>query len=220
MPIRDIPLEQRPREKASLFGFESLSDIELLAIFIRTGGKESVLSVSYNLISKFGSLNMLSNSSIKELMKVKGIGKVKAIEIKALEEFSKRISNNFNIKTKIKTIDDVVLNSLKHFGDFRQEHFVILSLDRLNNVISWKQLYKGTTSSVLIEPREIVSLLIKEEAEKFFCLHNHPSGNVNPSRADIMLTKRIENHVNLFNIELSGHIIINSEGDFQKIDIE
>ena len=219
MPIKDMPLEERPREKASLYGLEHLSDAELLAIFVRSGGNESVLSLSSKLISEFGSLKKLSESNLNDLMKIKGIGKVKALELKALSEFSKRISQRENVLSKINTDEEAVLNFPSRFSEFKREQFIILSLDRTNKIVSWKQLYKGTESSVEVEPREVVSILIKEGASKFYCFHNHPSGNVEASDADIFLTKRIENHAAIFNIELLGHIVINENRDYKRIII-
>ena len=219
MPIRDLPSHQRPREKALTLGLKNLTDIELLALFIRVGGKGSVLSVAFKLMSKFKSLHNIGNADISELSSIKGIGKVKALELKALFEYHSRVTYEQEHVQTITKVQDVINIALKQIDNFLNEHFIIIILDNSNKILSIKTMYRGTKHSVQVEPREVAGEALKGGAHKIYCFHNHPSDDIIPSQADILVTKRLNNYLDIFDIKLAGHYVINKNSEYLKIEI-
>ena len=198
------------------FGSENLTNSELLAIIIKTGTKDrncldisrDILTVNKN-IENVSDLEYLSNMSMSNLRKFKGIGRVKSIQIKAVLELSKRISKtNINDKTKImspKNIFDLVKES--YIGK-KQEIVKTIILDNSNKVLSVITNGIGKTSSVQVGIKEIFSEPIKQMASGIVLVHNHPSGNMNPSESDIKFTKNIKEFGETFEIKLLDHVII------------
>ena len=219
MPIKDLPYNQRPREKAFTHGLKSLTDIELLALFIRSGGKDNVLTVAFKLLSKFKSLHNIGTANINELSTIKEIGMVKAIELKALHEYYSRVKYEQEHIQKIEKVEDVINIALKQIDNFLNEHFIIVLLDNSKKVLSIKTMYRGTKHAVQIEPKEIVAEALKIGAHEVFCFHNHPSDDLIPSPADILITKRIKNYLDIFEIKLLGHYVVNKNSEFLKITI-
>lgn len=216
MHFKRLPNNLKPREKALEYGVSKLSDIELLALFIRNGSsKEDVLNISKKVISTYGNLNNLKHTSINELRKINGIGIVKSIEILALFEFARRISfnNSPNISSD-KIAAEVAFNQIGHQNT---ESFYILYLNKQNQIIFRDTLFKGSGQEVSIDPKEIISIALRKEASKFYCFHNHPSGDLSASEADVSITSRLKHYSSLFGIELIGHLIINSNGEYRKI---
>ena len=211
---KDLEPEYRPDEKFLSYGPEALSDSELLAIIIRTGNTEyNSVELSRKILSLQGtdhiSILNIFNYTIPELLKINGIGKVKAIQIKALAELSKRISQSqarshlsFNDSGKIA---EYYMEQLRHQN---RETVVLLMLNCAGNLIHEEVISTGTVNVSLISTREIFILAMKYEAVMIVLLHNHPSGNPEPSMADIQVTEEIENAGLLINIRLVDHIII------------
>ncbi len=217
MPIKDLPLQMNPREKVLLEGMESLTDIELLALFIRSGSrKEDVLALAKRVIKKYGSLSLLKFATISELQSIEGIGPVKAIELKGLFEFAERLKQ-IDKFDKIENIKQARQFAIKYMALKNNEEFFVIFLNEYNEVIRFKLLYRGTQNNVNVDPKDIISLALKVDANKFYCFHNHPSGVVTPSSADKLMTKRLHNYSDLFGICMVAHIIINSKGDYLSI---
>lgn len=229
--IKELPEDERPYEKLELYGEKKLSNAELLAIIIKTGTKEStsielankilLLQNDKNLEMSSQShlkkslqddnslLQLLQNISIEELMKIKGIGKVKAIQIKAVCELAKRMSKpNCSKKVKVSCTQDVanlVMDELR----FEKVEFVkLILLNAKNIVIKIVDISKGSTNSALVEPKEILYEAIKTSAPRIILVHNHPSGDSTPSIADIEMTKRLYSAANLIGIQLLDHIVV------------
>jgi DNA repair protein RadC len=207
MKIKDIPLQNRPRERFSRLGASVLSDAELLAIILQNGTcGENIIDVSNRLITEFG-LNKLSSLSLKELQTIKGIGPAKAMQIKAVFELNKRV--------KIQN-GQIALSSPKEVFDYLQpkmscldkEHFVVLLLDSKNKLIKEETVSIGTLNSSVIHPREIFKSAIKESANSIILVHNHPSGNPLPSAEDKQITERLLKAGEVISIEIIDHIII------------
>lgn len=216
MHFSSFPLNLKPREKAEQNGIKSLTDVELLAIFLRNGSsKGDVLDLSKKIITKYGSLKNLRYSSLKEFKTIHGIGDVKALELLALFEFSSRINNEES--ETILDISDATKIAYKFIGEHPYESFFIVLLDKKNKIIYKEVLYRGTSIDVSIDPKEVISLALKKEATKFYCFHNHPSGDLSASKADQLITIRLQHYSNLFAINMVAHVIINKNKEFRQI---
>lgn len=205
-----------PYEKFERFGAQSLTDAELLAIIIRTGTKEfnsvELGKKILNLGTGSGQTNgilSLQHLTLEELMKVKGIGKVKAIRIKCVTEFSRRIAMETFKKgirfDKPATIADYYKEQVRHL---EVEQVILVMTDSKNQFLKDCILSTGTVNMSLISPREIFMTAIKAQAVHILLVHNHPSGDPTPSRDDIEVTKRIHEASQIMNIPLVDHIII------------
>ena len=219
LSIKDIPLEDRPYEKFEKYGSLILTDAELLAIVIKSGSKElNSVDVARLLLSKhesgYAGFKYLEEASLEELMKVQGIGKVKAIQIKAVLEIAKRINSNKLNETKIKItspkqVYDMLSSELK---DAKVEHVKVILLDAKSHVKSVITVCIGMTNKSMVSPKEILSEPIKQLASSIVLVHNHPSGDTTPSRQDILLTKKIIDYATIFDITLLDHVIIGANG--------
>lgn len=213
MKIKDIVKEERPIERFSLFGPESLSDSELLAIILKTGTKnENVVELSKKVISKFGIKNLF-NLSIEELEEIKGIGKIKATQILAISEISKRVSYSKNSRLKISRAKDIFELFSEKLRQKEKEHFFIVLLDTKNKIIKAEEISVGILDASIIHPREIFKPAIKSSASRIILVHNHPSGDPRPSEEDLRVTKKLIEVGELLGIEVLDHVII-GETDF------
>jgi len=211
MKIKDIPEQNRPRERFIKYGPETLSDSELFAIILRTGTlNENVIDVSNRLIKEYG-LNNLFDCSLKELQKIKGIGPSKAMQILAMSELGKRYSQAKNPIKKITSAKDVFDLFHERLKDEKQEKFIILMLNSKNHLIGEKEISKGTLDSTITHPREIFRYAIKNSAAKIILIHNHPSGDPEPSGEDLSITKTLFESGNLLGIKLIDHVIIGNK---------
>lgn len=214
--INELPLNDRPYEKLELLGSSNLTNSELLAIIIKTGTKDmNCLEISQNIlsgkdkISNLSDIDYLTNLSLEELKQFKGIGRVKAIQIKAVIELAKRISENSDKeKLKIKCPRDVFnCLSYSYFG-MKQECLKTVILNKQNQVLSIVTNAIGNNDNINIGLKEILSEPIKQLANGIILVHNHPGGSLNPSANDIKFTKKVEEYSKIFNIQLLDHIII------------
>lgn len=214
--ITSLPIDDRPYEKLELLGAENLSNSELLAIVIKTGKKNlNCVEIAQNILcsalkSEYkNELEYISNLSINELIHFDGIGKVKAIQIKAVIELSKRIKmQSLNDKKYISSPKDVY-NLLEYsYRDKKQEILKTVLLDKSNKLISVITNSIGMSDMVNSSIKEVLCEPIKQMASAIILVHNHPSSNMNPSKADINFTNYIENGAKIFNIALLDHVII------------
>lgn len=218
--IKLLPLDDRPYEKLELIGENNLTNSELLAIIIKTGTKKyNCLEIAQNIlntkdnISKISDLEYLTNLSLEELKLFEGIGRVKAIQIKAMLELSKRIASMYATeKKKITSPKDVFDLLQKEFIGKKQEVLKTIILNKKNTVISVITNAIGNNDNISIGIKEILSEPIKQMANSIILVHNHPSGNLKPSKADILFTKKINENAKLFDITLLDHIIISDKG--------
>jgi len=212
MKIKDLPDSSKPRERFLKFGPEALSDAELFAIILRTGlVGENVMEMSNHLISKFGSLTKLFDSSLNELQEIKGIGQNKAMQILAITELGKRYDQEKNLVKKITCAEDVFKLFHRRLRDKKQEHFYILMLDTKNNIIGEEEVTKGILDVSVIHPREVFKPAIKNSAAKIILVHNHPSGDPTFSFEDKDLTERLIDAGNQIGINVLDHIIIGKD---------
>lgn len=212
--MKELPELERPYEKLELYGEKVLSNAELLAIIIKTGNKEeSSLQLAQRILnlddSKTGDLDFLQNVSIEELMKIKGIGKVKALQLKAVCELAIRMSRPSNYKKLfIKSTKDVAKLLMNEMRFQKKEIVKIIILNSENEIIAIKDLSMGIEKFVSIGVKSILSEPIKLEAPKFVLVHNHPSGNPTPSDVDIEFTELLLKACKIVGIHLVDHVII------------
>lgn len=210
--MKDIPNAERPYEKCLKQGAEALSDAELLAVLLRTGTKgENVLALAKRLLYEDGGAGLLGihQFSFQSLMKLKGIGKVKAVQILCLSELAKRLSKA-SVEPRLRfsssqSVAEYYMEDLRHRN---QEVMKLLLLNSKAELIDETNISKGTVNASLVTPRELFVEALKKEAVSMILLHNHPSGDPTPRRDDILTTKRISECGLLIGIELLDHIII------------
>ena len=223
MKVKEMPLLERPYEKLEIFGADSLSNAELLAIIIKTGTKsQSVISIAQQIL-KLGdsgpkeSLRFLQDISINEFMKIKGIGKVKAIQLKATAELTKRIARPINNQMiKIKAPKDVVDLLMPELRYEKREIVKVLLLNSKNIVLRIINISLGGANFAYIEPKEVLADAIKMQAPKIILVHNHPSGDATPSKSDFSITDRIFDAAEILGIEFLDHIVI-GDGTYESI---
>lgn len=210
--IKDMPRLERPYEKCEERGASSLSDCELLAVLLRTGTKgENVLDLAERILYHIGENGILGihKFSVEQLMQIKGVGKVKAIQIACISELAKRLAKAEAKKTLCfsspETIAQYYMEDLRHE---KQEHMKMLMLNSKADLIGESDVSKGTVNASLITPRELFIEALQKNAVSIVIMHNHPSGDPTPSRDDMLTTKRISEAGNLIGIELLDHIII------------
>ena len=209
--FKNIPNSDKPRERLFNYGANNLSNEELISIILKTGSKKySVKEVSLKLLEEIKDITKLNDIGISSLMKIDGIGRVKAIELKAALELGRRVYyNNKNIE-KIKFNNPItVYEYFKDiFYDKKQEFFYCVYLDTKGNYIDKKCLFIGTINNSVIHPREIFKEAYLLSANGIICVHNHPSGDSSPSKEDILVTKKLQELGIIHGIKILDHIII------------
>ena len=211
LKFKEIPSEERPRERLLLYGADCLSNEELLMIILKSGTKKkSVKELAIELLSKSGGIYYLKNLSYQKLCEIEGIGNVKAVEILALIELSKRMNGMIFSKKNISFANPEVIISYfnKLFLDVKQEEFYCVYLDYKKNFLSKKRLFIGTINSSIVHPREIFKEAYLLSASFFICVHNHPSGDPLPSNEDILITKKLKDLGEIHAIYLVDHLIV------------
>lgn len=216
--INEIPLMERPYEKMLMYGEKSLTNIELLSIIIKTGTKNiSALEISQNLMKSKENLRFLQNISINELQKIDGIGKIKAIELKAVGEIAKRISKPIETNTiKIKSQYDVANMLMEELQNEENEILKVLMLNNQNVLKKVLDIAVGNENNIVVNIKAILSEPVKMQIPKIILVHNHPSGDPTPSKVDIEFTERLKKAANLLDIQLLDHIII-GDGVYKSI---
>ena len=207
--INDLPSEQRPREKLVSHGANSLSDAELVAIFLRTGVQGcSAIEVARNLIQKHGSLAQLGRLEPKEIAREKGLGLAKASQLLACFELGARVAREQLQSQKLDSPEITAEFLRPILGHRRTETLLVLAVDRKLNLIKYEEISQGDVSSTIAHPRDILRPVILHQAEGFFLAHNHPSGDPTPSAADHKITQRVAEAAKLMNISFHDHLII------------
>ncbi|NDL67951.1 RadC family protein [Anaerotalea alkaliphila] len=209
--IKEMPFSERPYEKLEQYGPQVLSDAELLAIIIRSGTRnDPSVSVARQILQLnprgLGGIHQLT---LEELKEIDGIGRVKSIQIKAIAELSKRLS-------KLHAMDKVRINSpstvaniyMEEMRYLEQEHLKIVMLDTKNQITGDSLLSIGTVNASLVNPREVFIHALKQSAVQIILVHNHPSGDPEPSREDIAITNRVKEAGELLGIHLLDHLVI------------
>ena len=226
LKIKELPRTERPYEKLELYGEKNLSDAELLAIVIKTGTKnetsvqiaQKILNLNYD--PQMGNLNFLKDISLEELMQIKGIGRVKAIQLKAICELSIRMSRPSNYKqVKISSTEDAAKFVLEELKNQKKEYIKIILLNNKNYILKTCDMAIGGTNFVNVNIKEIILEALKIKAPRMILIHNHPSGDPTPSKNDIEFTDKLYNATKMFDIELLDHIVIGNI-DYKSIFVE
>ena len=210
MSITDWPAQERPREKLLQRGADSLSDAELLAIFLRTGVRGmTAVDLARQLLSHFGSLNTLLSASVTEFCDAKGLGIAKYVQLQATMELSKRHLGEEVSSTLLANSATAVKGYLQaQLANESRELFHVLFLDTQNKLISSETLFKGTLSTAAVYPREVVKRALELNAAALILAHNHPSGHAEPSDSDVRITKQVSEAANLVDVKVLDHMII------------
>jgi len=208
--VHDLPREERPRERLKRLGAEALSAQELLAVIISRGSpNKSVINIAQDLLTKFGNINAISQATIEQLTEIDGIGPARATQIKACFELGKRQELEPELKDlSIENPKDVVDYIRKDIKDKAKEHFKLISLDARNKIICISNISVGTLNASLVHPREVFEEAITHNSASVILVHNHPSGDPEPSDDDLKMTKRLKESGNILGIEVLDHIII------------
>jgi DNA repair protein RadC len=212
--IKQLPAHERPRERLIQSGDEYLTDAELLGIIIRDGTTNySAVDLAQELLSKYGDFRKLSSVSIGELCKVKGIGLARAAQIKASLAIAKRFSaTSIKPGQQFKCSNDIYKHFHEQLRGKKQEVFLAVLLDNKNCIIKVQSdVSEGSLTSSIVHPREAFKAAIKESAASVIYVHNHPSGDPEPSKEDIQMTHRLLEVGNIVGIKVLDHIIIGNE---------
>lgn len=212
--LRDLPLDERPREKLLKKGAESLSDQELMAIILGKGSKKNdVLSLAKQLIKTIDEKGIKVQA--KEILDIDGIGEAKATTIVAAFEFVRRRIKPEGLKIKF-PLD--VLPLIQHYGDRKQEHFLCISINGANEVMNIRVVTIGLINKSQVHPREVFADVIAERASAIIIAHNHPVGDLKPSPEDMVVTKRINEAATILGMSLLDHIIFNNKGYYSFVE--
>jgi DNA repair protein RadC len=209
--IKDLPADDRPREKLTLRGPQSLTDAELVAILLRTGTKgKSVVAVAQEMITKEGNLARLATRSLSDLRKNAGVGKDKAATLLAAFEISRRIlsQEKWLSNKRITSPEDVANIFIPLFRDEVKERFMVVCLNSANKIIAYDTISIGNLNSSVVHPREIFKTALEQNAASIILLHNHPSGNPDPSNEDIAITKKLVESGKIMDIPVYDHLIL------------
>jgi DNA repair protein RadC len=208
--IMDLPENERPQERMLKYGADALSNVELLALILRSGtAEENILNLCSRILKETGGLNGLLNSTLEEYIKLKGIKSAKATQLMALAELSKRFrtyksGDEFRISNP-KDAADMVMEDMRYL---KQEVLRVVLLNTKNVVMSAKNISVGSLNSSIVHPREVFSEAVKRSCASIIVCHNHPSGDPTPSNEDINVTQRLKECGKLLGIDLLDHIII------------
>lgn len=211
--LRDVPNEERPRERMRQFGAHALSNAELLAILLRTGTvSESAVRLAQRLLQESGGLRNLVDMSFEQLTSIKGIGMAKALQIQAGIELGRRLARaRLGEAITIRSPQDVSELLMEELRYLQKEHFVCLFLNTKNQVLGQETLSMGSLNASIVHPREVFRSAIKRSSAAIICVHNHPSGDPTPSPEDVDITLRLKEAGAIIGIEILDHVIIGDQ---------
>lgn len=218
MAITDWPAMERPREKLIQSGADSLSDAELLAIFLRTGSRgKTAVDLARELLVRFGGLRPLLEADAEQFCEVPGLGEAKYAQMQAVLEIARRhllaTLQRDSVLTSPEQTRRYLQSELRHY---EHEVFLCLFLDSRHTVLACEKLFSGTIDGASVYPREVVKRALRHNAAALIFAHNHPSGVAEPSQADIRITERLKNALGLVDIRVLDHMVV---GDGQVVSL-
>lgn len=226
LKIKELPETERPYEKLELYGEKELSNAELLAIIIKNGTKEETsVQIAQRILNlnddpQMGSLGFLKDIDLLQLMQIKGIGRVKAIQIKAMCEIAIRMSKSSNYKKiMIKSTEDIANLVLEEMRLKKEEVVKLFLLNTKNQILKIIDVAIGGTNFANVNIKGIVGQALKIQAPKIILVHNHPTGDPTPSKMDIQFTDKLYNAAKMFDIELLDHIVI-GDNNYKSVFLE
>lgn len=226
LKIKELPETERPYEKLELYGEKTLSNAELLAIIIKSGTRDEtsvqiaqrILNLNYD--PQMGDLNFLKGISLEEFMQIKGIGRVKAIQLKAVCELAIRMSKPSNYKKiQVKSTEHIANLVLDELRFEKREYVKLFLLNTKNEILKCVDVAMGGTNFANVSMKEIIAEALKIKAPKIILVHNHPTGDPTPSQMDIKFTDKLYNAAMMFDIELLDHIVIGNM-NFKSVFVE
>lgn len=215
--IHDLPAAERPRERLQKLGAENLSVQEILALILGRGvAGESVMVTAQRLLSRFGSVKGIASASLEELTTVKGIGLAKASQLKAAFELANKLDKDSETTSQplVRTPEEAAREVRGSLKDKKKEHFWVLLLDARSRLINRAEVSVGSLDSTIVHPREVFKEALAASAASVIFIHNHPSGDPQPSEDDIKLTKRLAEVGEIMGIEVVDHVIIGGKKFF------
>jgi DNA repair protein RadC len=214
MRITDLNEDERPREKLLLRGAGSLSDPELLAIFLRTGiAGKSAIDLARDLLTEFGGLVGLFSATESAFCQAKGLGRAKYAQLQAVLEMSRRYLNEEIAGRDVLTSPESTRQYLRaRLRNLQHEVFACLFLDNRHRVIEYKELFRGTIDGASVHPREVVREAMRANAAAVIFAHNHPSGVAEPSQSDLRITQRLKDALALLDVRVLDHFIVGEGG--------
>lgn len=219
IPIKDWALEDRPREKMLQKGVSACTNAELLAILLSSGTKDlSALDLARTMLNQVEGLSHLARASVAELTQFKGIGKAKALLLVAAFELGRRKHLHIHKPLKVSSSEGVAQYLRPLLSDLNQEAFYVLFLNRNNQIKAERMFFKGGVATTIIDPRLVFKEAVHQLASGIIVAHNHPSGNLTPSRADIESTKKLVAAGNIFDIHVLDHLIVSTTGYYSFLD--
>ena len=212
--LRDLAVGERPQERLVRFGAAALSDTELLAMLLRSGSRDmDVLALASRLIAEGGSLGGLLARTEADFRRLRGIGRVKALQLMALMEMARRVLGQNQGETPLLSRPELVFAYLQPVASgLAVEKLWVLCLNRKNRLIKCVEVTSGTATGSLVHPREVFRPAIREAATAVICAHNHPSGDPAPSSADLQVTRRLREAALAVDIEMTDHLIVGTRG--------
>lgn len=210
LTIKDLPLDERPRERLVKYGADALSNAELLAIILRVGTHEySAIGLAEHMLGRFGGLRGIATAGVEDLSTIKGLGTAKAAQIKAMVELGKRLAaSTGDVRPIIRCPQDAVDLVMPELRDEPQEHFKAILLNNRNEVLKVRTITIGSLSSSVITPRELFREAISANSAAIIIAHNHPSGDPTPSQEDIDVSKRLNQAGQVVGIDVLDHLVI------------
>lgn len=208
--IKDLAENERPRERLAAEGADALSNAHLIAILLRTGMKGySAINIGEQLLAKFGTLESLARASLKDIQSVKGIGRDKAIALKAAFTLARRMAKELQYDSPVLDNPETIAGLLREENRLNEvEHFQVLLLNTRRKLIRVEQVSQGTLDTILVHAREVFKPAIAANASAIVLVHNHPSGDPTPSEADIKVTRDLIRAGQLLKIEVLDHVIL------------
>lgn len=219
--LKEIPKSELPRERLLQYGVENLSNEELLSIILRTGTKgKSVRDLSTLILSSCKNICDLKKLTVNKLKGIKGLGPVKAITLIAALELGKRVYDDieYESKIKIKTSVEAYRHFAKYIEDEKQENLLAIYLDTQSQYLNHKIIFKGTINASIVHPREVFKTALLESASAIIIMHNHPSGDITPSKADDETTTSLAEVGSIMGIKLLDHLIIGNKDYYSYVE--
>ncbi len=216
MTIKEMPAQERPRERCLSLGSGALSTAELLAILLRTGIRgKTALDLAREVLSRFGSLRELSKAAPSEVATLSGIGPARAVQVMAALELARRFTEEDLLEIEHLSGSEEAYRYLKpRLRDLPQEVFAVLFLNQKHGVLAYKELFRGSVASSTVHPREVIREVIRQNAAAVILAHNHPSGHVRPSPDDLKLTEELISLLSHLEVRVVDHIIVGGNGHF------
>ncbi len=219
LPINHWAVEDRPREKLQQRGLAAMTDAELVAILLGSGTREcTALQLAQQLIASFRGLEPLSRSSIAELTRHKGIGPAKAICLISAFELARRKQQVTGKRLKVRGSQTVAQHLIHLLGDHQQEVFYVLFLNRNHEVVFEREFFRGGIAATIVDPRLIFREALNHLAAAIIVAHNHPSGNLKPSEADVRITRKLAEGSRVFDIAFLDHLIVSARSYYSFAD--